>query len=252
MTTATADRKLYLSTAFYSQYNLILLGGSALYSLASASLLPLAAGVVGELAWLGIGPRLPAFKKRVDAVVDSERRAQVEDHIMTGMRSLSPEHNSRLLGVGQSISWITMRAEPKVQTDEEREMLLDLEELRPVFMRLCQLHERVTQKLEEVKLAPPEQEVAELSRAYAAEKDLGVRFTIHQGIKAAQKKIEQQGRWVEIQRQVEQKLTIVEQSLSHLVGQQQLGLGGADLVREVQGIIVHVTMLPALEAELEA
>lgn len=250
MTTATADR--YLSTAFFSQYNIILLGGSALFSLASASLVPLVAGVVGEAAWLGLGSRLPAFRRRVDAVADGERRAELEDQMMTGMRGLTPEHSSRLLSVGQSISWITMRAEGTVGGAQERELLLDLEELRPVFMRLCQLHERVTQRLEELRLAPPEQEVAELSKAYAAEKDLGQRFTLHQGIKAAQKKIEQQGRWLELQRQVEQKLTIVEQSLSHLVGQQKLGLAGQELVREVEGIITHVTVLPALEAELDA
>lgn len=165
---------------------------------------------------------------------------------------MSPDHATRVHSVSQSISWLTMRAEPKVQTTEEREMLLDLEELRPVFVRLCQLHERVGQRLEEVKASPPELEVAELSRAYAAEKDLGVRFTLHQGIKAAQKKIEQQGRWLELHRQAEHKLAIVEQSLSHLVGQQQLGLAGADLVREVQGVISHVTTLPAMEAELDA
>lgn len=250
MTTAPAER--YLSTAFFSQYNIILLGGSALFSAASASLIPLALGVVGEAAWLGIGSRLPAFRRRVDAVADGERRAQLEDKMMTGMRGLTPEHSARLLGVGQSISWITMRAEGKVGGAQERELLLDLEELRPVFLRLCQLQERVVQRLEELRLTPPEQEVAELSKAYAAEKDLGQRFTLHQGIKAAQKKIEQQHRWAELERQVEQKLTIVEQSLSHLVGQQKLGLAGQELVREVEGIIAHVTMLPALEAELDA
>ncbi len=250
MTTETAGR--YLSTAFFSQYNLILLGGSALFSLASASLVPLGMGVLGELAWLGIGPRLPAFKRRVDATVDGERRALMEDEVMQGMRTLSPEHNARLLGVSQSISWITMRAEAQTKSPEDEIVLVDLEEMRPAFLRLCQLHERVVQRLEEVKLSPPEQEVAELSRAYAAEKDLGLRFTLHQGIKAAQKKIEQQGRWVDLQRQVEQKLTIVEQSLSHLVGQQQLGLAGSELTREIQGVFAHVTMLPSLEAELDA
>jgi hypothetical protein len=250
MTTQTADR--YLSTAFYSQYNLILLGGSALFALASASPVPLALGCAAELLWLGIGPRMTAFRKRVDQAEDGERRAVLEDEVMSGMRVLSPEHSSRLLGVTQSISWITLRAEGQVGGAEEREMLLDLEELRPVFLRLCQLHERVTQRLEEGKQSPPEQEVADLSRAYAAEKDLGIRFTLHQGIKAAQKKIEQQGRWAELQRQVEQKLIIVEQSLSHLVGQQQLGLAGADLNREVQGIIAHVVTLPSLEQELDS
>jgi hypothetical protein len=250
MTTVTADR--YLSTAFFSQYNLILLGGSALFSLASASLIPAALGAAAELAWLGLGPRLPAFRRRVDAALDGERREELEDEVIAGMRSLSPEHTSRVLGVGQSISLLSMRAESGAHFPERRDMLAALEALRPSFLRLCQLQERLSQRLEEVRLAPPEQEVVELTRAYSAEKDLGVRFTLHQGIKAAQRKIEQQARWVEMLRQVEQKLTIVEQALSHLVGQQQLGLTGADLSREIDGVTAHVVTLPALEAELDA
>jgi hypothetical protein len=250
MTTEAQDR--YLQTAFFSQYNIILFGGSALFSLASASPIPLAIGAAAELAWLGIGPRLPAFRRRVDAAADGDRRAVLEDEVMAGMRSLTPEHTARVLGVGQSISFLTMRAEAGIAFPERKQMLLELEALRPAFLRLCQLREKVSQKLEELRLAPPEQEVAELTRAYSAEKDLGVRFTIHQGMKAAQRKIEQQARWIELQRQTEQKLTIVEQSLSHLAGQQQMGLAGADLEREVAGVTAHVVMLPALEAELDA
>ena len=101
MTAATAPG--YLSTAFYSQYNLILLGGSALFSLASASLVPLVFGVAGELVWLGLGPRLPAFRRHVQLLADSERRAQMDDEIMFGMRRLAPDQTARLLAFGQNL-----------------------------------------------------------------------------------------------------------------------------------------------------
>jgi hypothetical protein len=250
MSTQTADR--YLSTAFYSQYNLILFGGSALFALASASPVPLAIGVAAEVLWLGVGPRLPGFRRRVDERADGERRAVLDDEVMVGMRGLSAEHTSRLLGVGQNVSWISMRAEGALPDAFERAALLELETLRPTFMRLCQLRERLQQRIEELHASPPEHEVAELSRAYAAEKDLGLRFTLHQAIKNAQKKIEQQARFQDVQRQVELKLTLVEQAVSHLRGQQQLGLAGPDLVREIQGIVAQVVLVPALEAELEA
>jgi hypothetical protein len=249
MPTQAADR--YLSTAFYSQYNLILLGGSVLFSLASASPIPLAIGAAAELCWLGIGPRLPAFRRRVDDTVEGERRALVDEEVMQGLRALTPEHAARVRNVGQSISWIMLRAEGTPQSPEERATLVELESLGPTCVRLGQLSERLTQRLEELRLAPPEIEVAELSRAYAAEKDLALRFTLHQGIKAAQKKIELQGRWAETQRQAELKLTLVEQSLSNLVGQQQLGLAGPELAREIQGVLAQVVMLPALEADID-
>src|SRR5262245_253276 len=152
MTTQTAPD--YLSTAFYSQYNLILLGGSALFSLASASPLPLAIGAAAEVLWLGIGPRLPVFRKAVEQQADTERRARLDDEVMIGMRTLGPDHNGRVLAVGQAISWLTLNAESKVVDAADRALLAELEGLRPVFMRLCQLHERIVTRLTELRQDP--------------------------------------------------------------------------------------------------
>jgi hypothetical protein len=247
MTTAAAPS--YLSNAFYSQYNLILLAGSCLFSLASASPWPLLIGAAGELLWLGLGSRLPAFRRHVEQSADSERRAELDDSVLQGMRSLDPEHAARVVAVGQNISWILLRAEPA--QPHERAALVELEQLRPAFVRLCTLRERLAQRLQELRLAPPEEEVAQLSRAYAAEKDLGLRFTLHQGIKQAQRKVEQQARFVELGRQIELKLSLTEQSLAQLMQQRQHGTGG-DLARDVQGVMVHVAGLMALEAEMVA
>ncbi len=248
MTVATAPS--YISTAFYSQYNLILLAGSALFSLASASPLPLLAGGAAELLWLGLGPRWPGFRRRVDQQLDSERRTQMDDEVMLGMRGLAPEHTARLLAFGQNISWVSMKADAVVTRASERTALADLERLRPTFLHLCQLQERLGQRLEELKLAPPEVEVARFSQAYAAEKDLGLRFTLHQSIKLAQRKIEQQARMADAQRQIELKLSLLEQSLVHLRNQQQLGAAWSDLSRDVQGIMSHGSGVAALEVEL--
>jgi hypothetical protein len=248
MTTATAPD--YLTPAFYSQYNLILLGGSALFSLASASPLPLLVGVAAEALWLGVGPRLPVFRRRVEQAADSERRARQDDEVMSGMRSLAPEHTARVLAVGQSISWIVLKAEAHTSSAAERSLLADLEGLRPVFVRLCQLQERFGQRSEELRLTPPEHEVARLSQAYAAEKDLGLRFTLHQAIKVAQRKIEQQAHLIDAHRQIELKLSLIEQSLLHLRNQQQLGAPWPDVARDIQTMITQTAGVATLEAEL--
>jgi hypothetical protein len=247
---STTAEPNYLSPAFYSQYNLILLGGSALFSLASASPLPLLIGAAGELLWLGLGSRLPAFRRRVDAQADGERREQLDDEVLRGMRGLEPEHAARLVAVGQNISWVLLRAEPSAKTMQDRAALAELEQLRPAFLRLCLLRERLGKRLEELRQSPPEHEVAQLSQAYAAEKDIGHRLTIHQAIKQAQRKIEQQSRFAELARQVELKLSLIEQSLAQLRGQQQHGTGSGDLTRDVQNVMHHATGLAALEAEV--
>ena len=237
---ATVRRKLLLA----------LLGGSALFSLASASPVPLAIGAAAELLWLAVGPRLPVFRKAVERQADTERRALLDDEIMSGMRTLAPEHNARVLAVGQTISWITLNVENKLADANDRALLSELEALRPVFLRLCQLHERIVTRLTELRQDPPEHEVARLSQAYAAEKDLGLRFTLHQSIKLAQKKIEQQARLVDLQRQAEMKLSLLEQSLAHLRSQQQLGVAWPELARDLQGVLAQSAGAATLEAEL--
>src|SRR5215207_4409081 len=89
----------YLSTAFYSQYNLILFGGSALFSLAAASPVPILLGLAAELGWLAVGPGLPVFRRKVDQRLEAERRVRLDDEVMVGMRSLDVQHTSRLLAV---------------------------------------------------------------------------------------------------------------------------------------------------------
>lgn len=247
----TADTPVnYLTPAFYSQYNLILLGGSALFSLASASPWPAVIGVAAELSWLSLGPRLPVFRRHIDDRLASEHRARLDDEVTQGMRALSPEHTARLLVVNEAVSWIARPIEGLPDDAAERSARLELEAVRPAFVRLCQLRERLLQRREEMRLSPPERQVAELTRNYSAEKDLGLRFTLHQAIKAAQRRVEQQHRLADVLRQVDSKLSLVEGSLSRLRQEQQQGLAGADLVREIQATMTHVLLVPALEAEL--
>src|SRR5689334_305310 len=59
-------RPSYLARAFFLQYNLILLGGAGLFSLAAASPLPLAAGAGAELVWLLVGANLGGVRRWLD------------------------------------------------------------------------------------------------------------------------------------------------------------------------------------------
>jgi hypothetical protein len=237
----------YLSTAFYSQYNLILLGGATLFSLASASPLPLIAGLGAETLWLIVGPRLPAFRRHVDQRADSERRAELDEQVSQGMRGMDPEHGARVQAVGNNVSWILLRHEAAARSAPERAALAELEQLRPTYLPLCRVHERLRQQLNELRLAPPELEVAQLSARYSAEKDLGLRFTLHQAIKSAQRKIEQQTRLNDLYRQVELKLSLIEQSLVQLRNQGQLGGPSGDWVRDLQGVLGHATGVTEIE-----
>jgi hypothetical protein len=248
MSTSTASTT-YLSSAFYSQYNLILLGGAALFSLASASLVPLLVGLAAELVWLGLGSRLSAFRHQVDHQLESERRSRIDDSVLGGMRALGSEHTSRLVALEQAISSVSARASAS-GTSLPIAALAELDQLRPLFLRHCQLSERLSRRLQELALAPPEAEVAKLSVAYAAEKDLGARFSLHQAMKLAQKKVEQQSRMVEMRRELEQRLALIESVPNQLLSQQQLGLSSAELATDMHQLIASLGVSAALEAEL--
>jgi hypothetical protein len=248
---AAAPAPNYISTAFYSQYNLILFGGSALFSLAAASPLPILFGLAAELTWLALAPSLPVFRRKVEQRLDAERRAQLDDEVMAGMRSLDPQHTSRLLAVGRAVSLLAMRAgEDGAPAPALGAALLELEQLRPVFLKLCKLDERLSLQLQELAQRPPELEVARLSQAYTAEKDLGLRLTLHQSIKLAQKKIEQQARMVDLRRNIELKLSHIEQLLQHLANQQQMGVPAVDLAQDIRTLLTQVGTTAALDAEL--
>jgi hypothetical protein len=145
---------------------------------------------------------------------------------------------------------ILMHAEATTVDPAERAAWAELEQLRPAFLRYCRAQERLTQRLSDLQLSPPEQEVARLSQAYASEKDLGMRLTLHQAIKLAQKKIEQQSRMLELRRQIDLKLSMVEQSLAHLRGQQQLGVLGTELLHDVHPMSRMLADAATLEMEL--
>jgi hypothetical protein len=247
MNTMTAPPS-YLSSAFYWQYNLILLGGAALFSLASASLVPLAVGVTAELVWLGVGPRLGAFRRHVEHELETERRARVDDDVLGGMRRLGPEHQSRLVALEQAITAVSARASASGSIPIAA--LAELDQLRPLFLHTCQLHERLSRRLQELVLAPPAEEVQRLNRAYSAEKDLGARFALHQAIKVAEGRVEQQARMLELRRELEQKLALIERMPEQLYSRQQQGASNAELAADMHALISGVGIPVSFEAEL--
>src|ERR1700690_3222862 len=66
--------------AIWNQYNVIAIGGMALFSLASESMVPLVLALGGEVLWLLVGPRTGRFRGWVASQErqDGERRWAAE------------------------------------------------------------------------------------------------------------------------------------------------------------------------------
>jgi len=252
----------YLSSAFTLQSNLILLGGSALLSLASASPVPLLLGLAAELLWLALAPNLPAFRSWVDrrgaAAPVSNQRVSGSFPAPAGgvssdrpsMAPLDAQHATRLVALERAIS--EMRALGLDSSDPEFERAASkLEQLLPQFRRLSQQHQRLLRYLDEVKKPELEAEIAELGKAFAAEQDLGLRMSLRQARTVAERRLEQRARIAATSRAAEIKLQTIERSIGACRG---LGLVSShDLAAEADAIVAQLgNLAQALEMESDA
>ncbi len=244
----------YLSSAFKLQYNLILLGGSALLSLAAASPVPLLLGLAAELLWLALAPTLPAFRRWVDRRPAPEpspsQRLSSPFPPPSASTELDAQHAGRLLALERAISEVRALGIESGDAEFDRSAQ-KLEQLLPQFRRLSQQHQRLLRYLEEVKKPELEAEIAELQNAFAAEQDLGLRMSLRQARTVAERRLEQRARLVATSRAAEIKLQTIERSIGACRG---LGLvSSRDLASEADAIVAQLgNLAQALELESDA
>jgi hypothetical protein len=268
----------YLSSAFSLQYNVILLGGSALLSLTAASPYPLAVGLAGELVWLTLAPNLPAFRRWVDArrggaqgvaaqhgagaygaygagtyTLGAPRTAPAltsgtkdveplaaESARVSVLPPLDAAHSARLAQLERVIAEVRGIGADAGDPDFDR-AAAKLELLLPEFRKLAAHHQRLLRFLEEVRKPELEAEIAELGRAFAAETDLGLRLTLRQARTQAERRLEQRARILATSRAAEIKLGTIERSIGHCRG---LSLVSArELAEEAESLVSQLGSL---------
>jgi hypothetical protein len=246
----------YRKSAFFVQYNVIMLFGAVAFSLAAASWVPLAVGVAVELAWLVSAPWLPAFRGWANERRDTALAA-VEPSVASPVASMAPApaaldgtYKERVKRLGLSLHEIRASADEelrRVRSPELSSALASLRELAASFERLCLLHQRLSRFVAQNSRADLEHEVTKMTDAFSKEKDLGLRVTVRQALLIAQRRLEQHGRIVALHRASELRLDMIESAAAHV---QSSGLAVAspdDFAGEIRGLMTHVTTVSALE-----
>ncbi len=249
MTRATSSSTSYVGAAFFQQYNLILFGGSALFSLASASPLPVAFGAGLELLWLGVGSRLPRFRRWVDRRLDTQDRLDLDDSITVAMQALDGVYTSRLVALERVLEEVRAFALERADEAELASVFAELDAVRPGVLRVCQLHQRLSRFLSDPAEAGLEQEIARLDQAFTSERDLGVRFTLRQAVVLAQKRKQERDRLVGMRRAIELRLEMLDKSVAHLRSRSATLLSPAELGVEVDALSAQLASIAALEAD---
>jgi hypothetical protein len=245
-------KQSYVGAAFTQQYNVILLGGAALFSAASASFVPLAVGLAAEAAWLAVGPRLPSFRHWVDArAFFAAGTMGQQDPLVQSMETLDGEHNGRLLRLGALLGEIRGLASQARGPGgaELNAAVSELESVRPAFLRLCQLHQKLSLFVADPSVLHLETELSRLNESFAKEKDISVRLTLRQAITLVERRIEHRERMASVRRAGGLRLELIESSLSHVRSHGLTLSAPLDLAAEIRGLIQQVNSVSTLEQE---
>lgn len=210
----------YAKYAFTDQHNLVLLFGAASFSVAFASPLPILAGAAGEVAWLVLGSRVPAFRKRIDGRLDAQRRARADDALDATLAELPATYSRRFLSLRRGTEEILTLARNRsdMPAAELQRTELGLSTVRSTFLDYQLLSRKVTSLIDATPIAALEEEAAWLQEAYAADKDLSVRMTIRKSLTQNQRQQQQHQQLTRVERAIELRLTMIEKALSYLKG----------------------------------
>jgi len=243
----------YVARAFWNQYNVILLAGAALFSVALASFVPILVAAVAEVVWLGIGARSAAFRSWVAHRAFLERRARLEQELESSLAALDPSYRERFAAMGRAISEILelLGGQMGVSRSELETATLKLDEVRAAFLRFSAIHQRLFRFAAETPVTDLEREVVRLREQFSGEKDLGVRVTVRQALGLAERRLQQWQQIGNTRRTVEVQLDTVEKSFSYVKSRAMGFATGPEILREIDGLLSQVSSVGAFEAETQ-
>jgi hypothetical protein len=213
----TNPARNYVLRLFQVQYNLILVGGAALFSLASASPWPLVVALGVEVVWLGLCSGLPSVRRWVDARDAIAVEVQHEAVVKTALEGLEGEYASRVLVFEHALGELK---EAGVADGVSRAGVQQaIAKIAAAFAKICHTHQRLGSFVATLPEAELGEELQRLKRAFTAEKDLGLRLGIKQSIALAQRRVEQREKAVSSLRNLSLRLDAVERSVSDLRSQ---------------------------------
>ena len=215
--TFTAEEPPYFRAALSHQYNLILVGGAACLSLAFASWVPLALGLVVEALWLLVGPRLDGFRRYVDEKAQQAVVARNSLVLQQAVDGLHPGYAGRIGALEQEAQEIHMLvADWPGTADQQREVMLRLEPLLRLFLELCSSQERLRRFIASTHKSELEGEVQTLSHSLSNETDFEVRVSMRRALSLAERRIKQLESIDTSSRAIEMRMQTIEKSFAYL------------------------------------
>jgi hypothetical protein len=252
MNSLSLDNPRYVRAAFTHQYNLILLAGALLFSLAFASWIPLAMGAVAEALWLLTGPRTESFRRSIDQ--DVVRSAVMRNSVILqqGAESLHPGYASRISQLESEAQEIQhlVSAWPG-SADQQREVTERLEPLLRLFLDLAGSYERLSRFVATTPKADLESEIQALTHSLGNETDFEVRVSMRRALSLAERRIRQLESIETTGRAVEMRMQTIEKSFSYIKSCAVTLTSWDQLYAEIDGITAQLRSSATAESEAD-
>lgn len=244
-------RKSLYRWAFANQYNYILLGGAALFSLATFSWLPLVVGAGVEALWLALGTDTQFFREWVDSQESAEERARVAAAAAEALRTLQPNYVTRFRDLEAIADDIRRLAgdNPSLEASLIQAEMSKLGALLQSFLHMAVTHQRLVEYLQEENETDIQRDIQHSERLLATEKDLTVSTSLRQSLTLAQKRMRQHGKIESAFKVLTVKMDTLEKSFAYLRSHIVAIGRNEELTEEVNTLVLGIESVEALAEE---
>lgn len=237
------DRK-YLRAALSHQYNVILVLGALAFAVALASWLPVIVALLGEAAWLFVGPRLETFRQYTDALV-------ARAHTARAIESLSPEYGPRVASIEADAKEIELLCSSRQDLGPElrQEVARRLRPAVQAFLTVCATQQRLRSLASRAPIHELTNEVASLHQSLSTETDLGVRASLRRALSVAERRLKQfEGNEAAV-RSLEVTLQTLQKSFA-MLKEGAAGLSsGPEICAELDAATLQLSRAAAIDVE---
>jgi hypothetical protein len=242
-----------LKRAFFNQYNYILLGSAAVYSLATQSFLPMIVGLGAETLWLVLGADSAAFRRWADRQEEKEERQRLDREMAGLLARLHERYTERFLALRRMVEEVGRLANENkgLETMLLRDEMAKLDQLLLSFLRMATMNQRLQTFLDENLGSDIERDIARAQRALRSEQDPRVQASYKQALALAQKRLKQHDQIENAYKAIAVQMDTLEKALAYLKTH-IMGIGSRDeLAKELDSLVLGVASVADLEAEAD-
>jgi hypothetical protein len=247
--------------AFFNQYNYILLGSSALFSLATGSVLPAVMGAGAEVLWMVLGVDTKGFRRWAAGQEAKENQQRLVRERAALVYDLEDRYVQRFDALRAMSAEIRKLADDNqgLETSLIQDEMGKLDQLLDSFLRMATAHQRLAHYLKENPSSGVERDIAQGQRALRQEDDPRVQASLKQSLALAQKRLAKheqiEGAWKALSVQMDTLEKSFDYLKSHILGmgnREELAAALDDLVAGVSSVSELDTSMDDIHNELRA